>query len=127
VSISIATASPWPSRAAYLSAAIFIAASGGINVQYGYAKGAGDPVAGIIWAGVAGAVAVVFALSWPALIRSLEARRWSAAVMALAALLIAGAYSVSAALGTRCHHGSDGHGAQWPVARALRSGRVSDY
>jgi hypothetical protein len=53
-----------------------------------------------VWSGVAGAVAVVFALSWPALIRSVDAKRWSAAVISLVALLLAGAYSVTAALGS---------------------------
>jgi hypothetical protein len=53
-----------------------------------------------VWAGVAGAVAVIFALSWPALIRSLEAKRWSAALISLVALALAGAYSVTAALGS---------------------------
>jgi hypothetical protein len=45
-------------------------------------------------------VAVVFALSWPALIRSLEAKRWSAALISLVALALAGAYSVTVALGS---------------------------
>jgi predicted DNA-binding transcriptional regulator AlpA len=99
VSISIATASRWPSRAAYFSAAIFTAARGTMNVAYGWQRGT-DLASCLVWAAVAGAVAIVFALSWPALIRSLDARRWSAAVMAFAALLIAGAYSVSAALGS---------------------------
>jgi hypothetical protein len=60
----------------------------------------GPTPSSLTWASVAGAVAIVFALSWPALIRSLEARRWSAAFMALAALLLSGSYSVSAALGS---------------------------
>ena len=50
--------------------------------------------------GVAGAVAIVFALSWPALIRSVDARRWSAALISLVALALSGAYSISAALGS---------------------------
>ena len=54
----------------------------------------------LTWAAVAAAVAIIFSLSWPALIRSLEARRWSAAVVTLAALLLSGAYSVTAALGS---------------------------
>ena len=65
MSIPIATASPWPARAAYLSAAIFSAASGITNLNYGWSKGS-DPASSLVWAGVAGAVAVVFALSWPA-------------------------------------------------------------
>jgi hypothetical protein len=99
MSTSIATASPWPARAAYFSAAIFTGASGTINVTYGWQKG-GDLAASLTWAAVAAAVAIVFALSWPALIRSLEARRWSAALVALVALVLAGSYSVTAALGS---------------------------
>jgi hypothetical protein len=49
---------------------------------------------------VAGAVAVVFALSWPAMIRSVDAKRWSAAAIALVALLLSGSYSITAALGS---------------------------
>jgi hypothetical protein len=43
---------------------------------------------------VSAAVATVFALAWPALIRSLDDRRWSAAVIASAALVLAGSYSM---------------------------------
>jgi hypothetical protein len=62
MSIPIATASPWPARAAYFSAAIFSGASGITNLNYGWSKGS-DPASSLVWAGVAGAVAVVFALS----------------------------------------------------------------
>jgi hypothetical protein len=97
--IATTTASPWPGRCAYISATIFIAASGATNITYGWSKG--DSLAtSVVWAGVAGAVAAVLALSVPALMRSVEARRWSAAVMALAALLLSGTYSVTAALGS---------------------------
>lgn len=34
-----------------------------------------------IWAGVSGGVAIIFALSWPGMINSMEAKRWSAALM----------------------------------------------
>jgi hypothetical protein len=99
VTIPIATASPWPARAAYFSAAIFITASGTTNIIYGWNKG--DTLAtAIVWAGVAGAVAIVFALAWPALIRSVDAKRWSAALIVLVTLLLAGTYSVTAALGS---------------------------
>ena len=81
------TASPWPARCAYISAAIFTAASGLTNLIYGWQKG--DTLAtSLVWSGVAGAVAIVFALSWPALIRSVDARRWSAALISLVALLL---------------------------------------
>jgi len=99
MSTLIATPSAWPARAAYFSAGIFTGASGAINVSYGWQKGS-DLASSLTWAAVAAAVAVVFALSWPALIRSLEARRWSAALMALVALVLAGTYSVTAALGS---------------------------
>ena len=93
------TASPWPARCTYISAAIFTAASGLTNLTYGWQKG--DTLAtSLVWSGVAGAVAIVFALSWPALIRSVDARRWSAALISLVALALSGAYSVSAALGS---------------------------
>ena len=93
------TASPWPARCAYISAAIFTAASGLTNLNYGWQKG--DTLAtSLVWSGVAGAVAIVFALSWPALIRSVDARRWSAALISLVALALSGAYSMTAALGS---------------------------
>src|SRR6476469_8067963 len=97
--IATTTASPWPGRCAYISATIFIAASGAPNIVYGWSKGDSLPTS-LVWAGVAGAVAIVLALSVPALVRSIEARRWSAAVMALVALLLSGTYSVTAALGS---------------------------
>jgi hypothetical protein len=56
-------ANPWPERAAWLSATIFIGASGATNVIYGWQKGT-DLATSLVWAGVAGAVAVVFAISW---------------------------------------------------------------
>ena len=97
--IPTTTASPWPARCAYISAAIFTAASGLTNLNYGWQKG--DTLAtSLVWAGVAGAVAIVFALSWPALIRSVDARRWSAALISFVALALSGAYSVTAALGS---------------------------
>ena len=93
------TASPWPARCAYISAAIFTAASGLTNLTYGWQKG--DTLAtSLVWSGVAGAVAIVFALSWPALIRSVDARRWSAALISFVALALSGTYSVTAALGS---------------------------
>src|SRR6476660_2436395 len=89
------TASPWPARCAY----IFTAASGLTNLNYGWQKG--DTFAtSLVWSGVSGAVAIVFALSWPALIRSVDARRWSATLISLVALTLSGAYSVTAALGS---------------------------
>lgn len=92
------TPSAWPARCAYISAAIFTAASGITNLTYGWQKG--DLLAtSVVWSGVAGAVAIVFALSWPALIRSLDQKRWGSALIAVMALILSGAYSVTAALG----------------------------
>jgi hypothetical protein len=92
-------ASPWPSRAAYVAAAVFLGASGAVNLTYGWQKGT-DLVSSLTWAAVSAGVAVVFALAWPALIRSLDAGRWSAAIVAVAALLLAGSCSITAALGS---------------------------
>jgi hypothetical protein len=99
MSIPTTTASPWPCRAAYFSAAVFIGASGATNVLYGWSKGTDLPTS-LVWAGVAGAVAVIFALAWPAVLKSLEAKRWSAAALSLFAVVLAGSYSVTAALGS---------------------------
>jgi hypothetical protein len=99
VSVSTTTASPWPRIFALTAAAIFIAASGATNITYGWSKG--DTLAtSLVWAGVAGAVAIVLALSWPAMIRSLDQKRWGVALIAFVALVLSGAYSVTAALGS---------------------------
>jgi hypothetical protein len=89
----------WPAHAAFCSAAVFIGASGAINISYGWKKGT-DLASCLTWAAVAAGVACLFALSWPALIRACERRQWSAAVMASCALILAGGYSVTAALGS---------------------------
>ena len=91
--------SRWPARMAYTAAAIFMAASGGTNLIYGWQKG-GDLAGSLVWSGVSLGVSIVFALSWPAVIRSVESRRWSAGVIAIVALSLSGAYSVMAALGS---------------------------
>jgi hypothetical protein len=97
--ITCTRASRWPRLFANSAAAIFIAASGTTNIVYGFGKG--DTLAtSLVWASVAGAVAIVLALSWPALIRSLDQKRWSAAAISLVALLLSGTYSVTAALGS---------------------------
>src|SRR6202521_4610956 len=94
-----AQATNWPRRMAYLAALIFTAASGATNVVFGWQKG-GDLAGSLVWAAVAGAVAAVFAISWPATIKSIEAKRWSAALICLVALALSGSYSVTAALGS---------------------------
>ena len=96
MTISKATGSPWPARVAYFSAAIFIGASGSVNLLYGLAKGT-DPASSAVWGAVSVAASITFALSWPALIRS---RSLSGAIVAIVALLLSGGYSISAALGS---------------------------
>jgi hypothetical protein len=91
--------SPWPARIAYAAAALFTAASGITNIVYGWQKGSDLP-GSLVWAGVSAGVAIIFALSWPAVIKSFEARRYSAALIAVVALLLSGAYSLTAALGS---------------------------
>jgi hypothetical protein len=97
--MQVSSASPWPSRAAYMAAAVFLCASGAVNLTYGWNKGS-DIASSLTWAAVSVAVATTFALAWPVLIRSLDARRWSAALVATSALLLAGSYSITAALGS---------------------------
>jgi hypothetical protein len=99
VSVYSSASSRLPARCAYLSAVAFITASSITNVAYGYGKG-DTLVTSLVWAIVAGAVAAVQALSWPAMIRSIDGKRWSAALVALAALTLSGTYSVVAALGS---------------------------
>src|SRR5262245_29689672 len=99
MAVSTAAGSRAPARFAYAAAALFIGASGATNIAYGWNKGT-DFASCATWAAIAGGVAVLLALSWPALIRSLESRRWAAAAMAFAALLLSGTYSVTAALGS---------------------------
>jgi hypothetical protein len=89
----------WPARLAYCAAAIFTLASAGTNLHYGISKGA-DVASSAVWGAVSVAVSIVFALSWPALIRAVERRQWTLAPMAAAALVLTGAYSVTAALGS---------------------------
>ena len=89
---------PWPQILAYLAACLFVGASGATNLAYGLSKGT-DPISMAVWASVSIATSIIFCLSWPALIRGVETHRWSAA-MRVIALLLAGSYSVTAALGS---------------------------
>ena len=89
----------WPARLAYTAAGIFVAASAGTNLIYGWQKGS-DLSSSLVWAAVSLAVSIVFSLSWPALLRCLDAKQWSRAIMVLVALLITGGYSVTAAFGS---------------------------
>lgn len=86
-------------RVCFVAALLFTLASSGTNVIYGWNKGVDLP-SSLVWAGVSLGVSVVFALSWPAFILSLDRKQWSRAALVFVALLITGAYSVSAALGS---------------------------
>jgi uncharacterized membrane protein len=89
----------WPARFAYAAAGLFSAASGITNLLSGIAKGT-DFGTSLVWGTVSVGVSIVFALSWPALIRSIDHRQWTRATTVGMALLVTGAYSVSAALGS---------------------------
>lgn len=89
----------WPSRLAYTAALTFTLASTGTNLLYGWAKGT-DLGTSLVWAAVSAGVSIVFALSWPALLSSLDQRQWSRAAMVLVAMALTGTYSVTAALGS---------------------------
>jgi hypothetical protein len=89
----------WPARLAYCAAAIFTLASAGTNLNYGISKSS-DPASSAVWAAVSIAVSIVFALSWPAVISAVDRRQWTLVPMAAAALVLTGAYSVTAALGS---------------------------
>jgi hypothetical protein len=74
-------------------------ASAGTNLHYGISKGA-DAASSVVWGAVSVAVSIVFALSWPSVIKAVERKQWTLVPMALAALILTGAYSVTAALGS---------------------------
>jgi hypothetical protein len=99
VATPTSAAGVWPARLCYAAAGMFSLASGGTNLIYGWNKGTDMP-SSLVWAAVSLGVSIVFASSWPAFIRSMDAKHWSRAVMVLVALLITGGYSVSAALGS---------------------------
>jgi hypothetical protein len=89
----------WPARLSYIAAGLFTFASAGTNLIYGWSKGT-DTASSLVWAAVSLAASAVFALSWPAVLISIDRRQWSRAAMAFVALLLTGTYSVSAALGS---------------------------
>jgi uncharacterized membrane protein len=89
----------WPARLSFLAAGFFTLASGGTNLFYGIAKGT-DAASSLVWATVSIGVSIIFALSWPAFIVSLDRRQWARAALVLIALFLTGTYSVTAALGS---------------------------
>ena len=89
----------WPKRLAYLAALLFVIASSTTNLLYGLAKGT-DLATSLVWASVAIATSIIFSLSWPALLAAIDQRQWARCVMVAVALMLSGAYSVSAALGS---------------------------
>ena len=97
--ISTSVGASWPAKLAYAASLMFALASGLTNLSYGVSKGT-DFASSAVWASVSVGVSIVFLLSWPALIRSLDARQWSRAMIVTVALFMTGAYSVSAALGS---------------------------
>jgi hypothetical protein len=99
VTVNTTLASRWPARLAYAAALLFTAASTITNFLYGLSKGT-DFGTSLVWATVSVGVSIVFALSWPALMLSIERRNWSRVVAAFLALLLTGSYSITAALGS---------------------------
>ncbi len=113
----ISAGAPWPVRFAFFASAIFLSASGATNLIYGWQRGIDLP-SSLVWAGVSVGVSILFALSWPALLKSVDARRWARAAMISLGLVLSGGYSISAALGS-----ASGGRAN---AAALESAAVSD-
>lgn len=89
----------WPARLAFAAALTFTLASGGTNLVYGWNKGTDLP-GSLVWAAVSVGASIVFALSWPGVMASIDRRQWSRALMVFVALLLTGTYSVAAALGS---------------------------
>jgi hypothetical protein len=87
------------STLAILAAVIFTLASAATNLIYGIGKGVDLPTS-IVWGSVAVAASIGLALAPAAFLLSLSAKRYTAAVIALVAILVFGAYSVTAALGS---------------------------
>jgi hypothetical protein len=122
----------WPAHLSFLAAGLFTLASGGTNLFYGIAKGT-DAASSLVWATVSIGVSIIFALSWPAFIVSLDRRQWARAALVLIALFLTGTYSVTAALrngwpGKRCHRrkGHDRQAHQGGSRLRCRQGRIGD-
>ena len=114
----------WPKRLAFLAALLFVIASSTTNLLYGLAKGT-DLATSLVWAAVAIATSIVFSLSWPALLAAIDQRQWARCAMVAVALLLSGAYSVSAALGSalvvgRTRNHRDSHNRRAPEEHRWR-------
>lgn len=84
---------------AYTAGAVFVLASSAMNVRYALGK-ADDLTLQIVWASVAVAASVALALAPSAIVQNLAQRKIGAASLAVGAMLLFGAYSVTAALGS---------------------------
>jgi hypothetical protein len=89
----------WPARLAYAAALVFTGASAGTNAIYGWQRGA-DLAGSLIWLSVSIAASIVFALSIPALLQSISARKVAHSLLVLVGLVVCGTYSIVAALGS---------------------------
>ncbi len=87
------------STLAIAAAVIFTVASAATNLFYGIGKGVDLPTS-IVWGSVAVAASIGLALAPSAFLLSLSGKRYTAAAVALLAMLVFGSYSVTAALGS---------------------------
>lgn len=97
--VSTEPAASWQSKVAYAAAALFTLTSASTNALYGWQKGADGPSA-LIWLTVSVAASIVFALSVPALLQSIAARKIAQSLLVCVGLATCGTYSVVAALGS---------------------------
>lgn len=88
-----------PMILAYGAGIVFTLASAAVNVRYALGK-TDDPTMQAVWAGVAVGASVALALAPSAFVASLQAKRYGGAILSLVALMVFGAYSVTAALGS---------------------------
>ena len=89
----------WPAHLAYAGAGLFTLTSAATNALYGFRKGA-DLSTSLIWLALSVAASIVFALSVPALLQSLSAKKWAQALLVCIGFVVCGTYSVVAALGS---------------------------
>lgn len=85
---------------AYSASAVFVLASAGLNCSYGWQRGGDDLLSSLVWAAVAIACSITLSLSFAAVIASFDRKRADLALLAASAMVVTGAYSISAALGS---------------------------